>query len=255
MNKPDSSIERPMSILKKCGNSIAWPEFLGLLALMVAVWLLWNTQVIYPLKILVVFFHELSHGLAALITGGRIVEIHLTAAEGGLCITEGGSRFLILTAGYLGSLAFGGTILMLAAKTKRDRWISRALGAIVLIVCLIWVRPVLGFGFLFAAIAGLALLVTGHYLPAHTNDLLNKTIGLTSCLYAVMDIKSDILDRPGLPSDATQLAEQTGIPGTLWGVAWIAVALALGLFFLAIATSRSGQAAPRGPDRETGGTA
>ena len=39
--------------------------------------------------------------------GGRIVAIGLTFDEGGVCITDGGSRFLILNAGYLGSLAWG----------------------------------------------------------------------------------------------------------------------------------------------------
>ena len=46
---------------------------IGLLVL--AVVLLWGTWRIDPLKILVFFFHELSHGLAATLTGGSIVEI------------------------------------------------------------------------------------------------------------------------------------------------------------------------------------
>jgi hypothetical protein len=50
-------------------------------------------------------------------------------------------------------------------------------------------------------------------------------LGLTSCLYAVLDIKSDVLDRPELASDARMLAELTGIPTTAWGVLWVAVAL------------------------------
>ena len=50
-------------------------------------------------------------------------------------------------------------------------------------------------------------------------------LGLTSVLYAILDIKSDILDRPGLESDAHMLAELTGIPTVAWGVVWIAVAL------------------------------
>jgi hypothetical protein len=48
---------------------------------------------------------------------------------------------------------------------------------------------------------------------------------MTSCLYAVLDIKSDVLDRPHLPSDAAMLAEATGIPTVFWGILWIGVAL------------------------------
>ena len=57
-------------------------------------------------------------------------------------------------------------------------------------------------------------------------------LGLTSCLYAVLDIKSDVLDRPGLPSDAAMLTELTGLPTLFWGVLWITLALAAcGLLF------------------------
>jgi hypothetical protein len=219
--------------------SVAWGEFLGLLGLMVVVWFLWNSWVIFPLKILVVFFHELSHGLTALATGGRIVEIRLAANEGGLCITAGGSRFLTLNAGYLGSLVWGGVILLLAARTKSGRGISICLGVLVLVVCAIWIRPVLGFGFVFAAVAGLALIAAGVWLTAGVNGLLNKTIGLTSCLYAVMDIKSDILSRPGAQSDATMLAAATGVPAFLWGILWIVIAGVAALCFLTLATTKS----------------
>ena len=53
------------------------------------------------------------------------------------------------------------------------------------------------------------------------------TLGLTSALYAILDIKSDILDRPHLRSDAFMLSELTGIPTVAWGAIWIAAALAV----------------------------
>ncbi|HIF24510.1 MAG TPA: M50 family peptidase, partial [Gemmatimonadetes bacterium] len=51
------------------------------------------------------------------------------------------------------------------------------------------------------------------------------TLGLTSCLYAILDIKSDILDRPELRSDAAMLGEITGIHTVVWGGLWITVAV------------------------------
>jgi hypothetical protein len=58
------------------------------------------------------------------------------------------------------------------------------------------------------------------------NRRLLLTIGLTSALYAVLDIKSDVLDRPELESDAYMLAELTGIgSATTWGILWMAIAV------------------------------
>ena len=205
-----------------------WKLALAFLAIV----LLWNTWIVYPLKVLVVFFHELSHGLAAILTGGSIVEIQLQKEQGGLCITQGGSRFLILSAGSLGRLLFGGAILLLAARSRNDKAITGTLAVILLAVTLLFVRPWFGFGMMFGLGTGVALLLAALYLGKQGNDWLLRIIGLTSCLYAVLDIKSDVLDRPELQSDARMLAELTHIPTVVWGMVWLIIAVVATIWFL-----------------------
>ena len=64
----------------------------------------WDSGFVYPFRILVVFFHEMGHALMTVITGGRVAELGLNHMEGGHTLSMGGNRFLILNAGYLGSL-------------------------------------------------------------------------------------------------------------------------------------------------------
>ena len=60
------------------------------LLLAAVVYAFWSTVFVWPLRLFVVLLHEVSHGLAAVATGGRIVSIELSPAEGGLCTTAGG---------------------------------------------------------------------------------------------------------------------------------------------------------------------
>lgn len=208
----------------------------GLAVVLAVVWLLWHTWWVYPLKILVVFFHELSHGLAAILTGGEIAGIELLAQEGGLCRTLGGNRFLTLSAGYLGSLLWGGLILVAASRSRLDQLVTAALGALLLFAAVIWVRPIFSFGFPFSLLAGAALLAVGLKASERVNDWLLKVIGLTSMLYALLDIKDDILDRPHLrDSDAAALSQLTGLPTLVWGLIWISLAFLGAAIFLVIA--------------------
>ena len=91
------------------------------LGLAAASLVLWDTFVVYPFRLFVVFLHEISHGLAAVATGGRIVSIGLSFDEGGVCLTRGGWPFLILNAGYLGSLLWGALFLLLGGRRTRAR--------------------------------------------------------------------------------------------------------------------------------------
>ncbi len=205
-------------------------RYIALLLIFVGIGFLWNTPFVYPLKIFVVFMHEVSHGLAAIATGGRIVEIQINPQQGGYALTQGGSRFLTLTAGYLGSLLWGGLILLLAARTRLDKAISILIGVGMVAISIGYGES--AFTYLFGIGFGVALVAIGFYLPEAVNDWVLRIIGVTSCLYAILDIKSDVLDRSNLRSDARMLSEITGIATEIWGVLWILIAIGLTLWFL-----------------------
>ena len=196
----------------------------GFLLFFAALWFLWETPVVYPLKIFVVMLHEISHGIASIATGGNIEKIVLDPYQGGACYCGGGNAFLTLSAGYLGSLLWGVGLL---AATNSRRIPTPALvfgvGTLVVVLTALYVRN--GFGLAFGLAFGATLMIAGRKLGPAASRVLMTALGLTSCLYAILDIKSDVLDRPHLESDAAMLAEMTGVPTMTWGVIWIGVAV------------------------------
>lgn len=196
----------------------------GFAVYFVALWYLWYTPIVYPLKIFVVLLHEVSHAVALVLTGGQVESITLNPLQGGATYGRGGLPLVTLSAGYLGSLGFG-ALLVMGAQTRRlsPRLLLGLVGGLVLALTLLYIRS--GFGFGFGLLFGSALVVGSRRLPLTWNQGILFVLGITSVLYAILDIKSDILDRPHLQSDAAMLAELTGIPTVVWGVAWIAVAI------------------------------
>jgi hypothetical protein len=197
-----------------------WP----LLALTAAVVALWSTPVLLPLKILVVFLHELSHLLAVLVTGGSAESLSLSPHQGGTVLSRGGSRFLTLSAGYLGSLLIGLGLFWAALQSRADRWVVAGLGSILLAVAALYVRD--SFALAFCLGTGAVLLAVARFLPHGPNDFTLRLIGLTSIIYVPLDIFSDTLARAHLRSDARMLAEEFGGTTMLWGGLWLGLSLA-----------------------------
>lgn len=195
--------------------------------------LLWNTVILYPIKIFVVALHELSHGLAAIIAGGKIDRIQIDPRIGGYCayylpVDAGFFRKLWVTsAGYLGSLFWGALIFFSAARSRLDRVITLIIGIAMLILSFFVIKTGELFGILFCFAFALLLLAAYKWLGDTFHDIFLKFLGLTSCLYVVIDIKEDLIDRSGIGSDADAIAGMLGIPGlsVVIGVAWIAIAI------------------------------
>ena len=194
---------------------------LGFAVYFAALWYFWYTPVVYPLKIFVVLLHEMSHALAIWATGGQVESITLNPMQGGVTYGRGGIPLITLSAGYLGSLALGALV---GAQTKRipSRVLTGLVGGVVLALTLLFIRN--GFGIAFGLLFGAALVVGSRKLNVMWNQGILVVLGLTSVLYAILDIKSDILDRPELRSDAAMLAEMTGVQTELWGLLWIGTA-------------------------------
>ncbi len=197
---------------------LALPLVLGVLFVV-----LFDSPFVYPFRLFVVFLHEVSHGIAAVATGGTIVSIGISPDEGGVTLTRGGWAFLVLNAGYLGSLLFGALFLLLGARRRIAPSVVGAIGAFTLAAALLYVRT--GFGLVYCLLMGLALVVVATRLPGEASEIVLAAIGTMSALYAVADMASDAIVRHVAASDASQLARLTGVPSVLWGVFWIAASL------------------------------
>ncbi len=205
--------------------------FVSLLLILV----FWQTRFVYPVKVFVVFLHEMSHAAAALFTGGAVERISLDVYEGGSCDTIGGSRLTILNAGYFGSILWGGFLLIIACRTTLDRPLTFLVGATLLIVTVRYVES--DFGKEFGYAASVFGMVSAVFLPALVCEAILTHLGMTSCLYTLFDIVSDVFYRSVThSSDAELLSDATGIPSVVWGVVWLLVSAWATLFFVRVAT-------------------
>ncbi len=210
-----------------------------LVGMLVAAVIFWDWKFMFPIKAFVVMLHEISHGLAAVFTGGSIEKIELSVRLGGVCWTRGGIRAVILPAGYLGSMFFGSLILVAAARTRWDRYISMGIGVAVVLVTAIFIRT--WFGFFFGLAFGAAMILMGRFLSEKVNDIALKFIGLTSVMYAIFDIKDDLISRTVAGSDAYKMAEIfVVLPPIFWGILWIAISVVVAAVMLWVASKGDG---------------
>jgi hypothetical protein len=182
--------------------------------------------VLWPLKVLVVLFHELSHAIATVLTGGEVEAISLSPNQGGLTLSRGGWPFVILNAGYVGSLAWGVALLASARNPRVAAGTVVGLSALLFAVSLVYVRPLISFGMLFSLFAVAALAAISKWASAATQAMVLRGVGTFSILYALIDIRDDVFRAgDGAVSDATMLAAATGIPAFVWGAVWLLAGL------------------------------
>jgi hypothetical protein len=208
-----------------------------LCAALAAIFLLWGFPVVYPLKLLVVFFHESSHALMTVMTGGEVQEMVVNASQGGHVMSLGGNRFLTLSAGYLGSLVWGVIIYLIAVRTHQDKALMFVLGASIIAIAAFYIRDM--FAIVFSLGTGVAMLVVAVKASALINDAALRVIGLTNMMYVPLDIYSDTIERSHLRSDAFMLAEEFGGSTLLWGGLWTAMSVAIVVFTLWLGFSAS----------------
>jgi len=209
----------------KFNNSL---QIIYLAILVGLIFYLWNSTLLYPFKLLVIFFHETSHALATLLTGGTVKNLVVIQQQGGYVISEGGNRFIILNSGYLGSLIWGILIFTIAVYNKLNKIAMMSLAVIVGVITLLFVRNL--FAVVFGLILTAVMLLTGYYLHVRITNFFLRLIGLTSMIYVPLDILYDTVYQSHLKSDARMLADEYGGAAMIWGMMWLIIS-AIMLFF------------------------
>lgn len=173
-----------------------------------------------PLKWFESYFHEISHGLAAIISGGQIVKIQLFPNGAGLCTTRGGSTFLISFFGYAGAALWGMLIYWLASMHRRvAQIVSSVIGLLLIISLIFWIRDLLSFAIMAVLLLVILLKFKLQNLVYFTFIL--QLIGATVLLNS---IKSPwyLLDGRSL-GDGAALANLTMIPEIIWIGLWFTI--------------------------------
>jgi hypothetical protein len=122
-------------------------------------------------------------------------------------------------------VVFGVGILLSATRTRFPQVVAAALGLLLVYASAMYVpMGQNAFGKWFGVASGGALAFLALIPPAWSRGAL-LVIGVTSCLYAVVDIWGDVLDRNDASSDAALLASITRLTAEEWGVLWIGISL------------------------------
>ncbi|QSX35468.1 M50 family metallopeptidase [Shewanella avicenniae] len=169
-----------------------------------------------PFKWLESYFHELSHALAALISGGQVSHIELFSNGAGLCYSAGGWPVLIGFSGYAGAATWGALLYLLACSRTAVKFSYLVFGIGVLLSMLLWGRDVLTIAIM-VSLAVLFLLPLKFYKTLIMRGAL-RLMALIVLLNALASpaVLLGISDR----GDAAMLADITFLPAFIWVLLW-----------------------------------
>ena len=176
-----------------------------------------------PLNWLESYFHEISHGIAALVSGGEIMRIQLFANGAGLCTTRGGLGFLISFFGYAGATFWGWLLFKLANSHQRTAQVVSGLMIVLLLASLIfWARDLLTIIIISILAVMFVFLIKMRRL--YTLQLLIKFFGLSILLNSLFS-PTYLFDGRDL-GDGAALASMTMVPELVWVLLWCVLAVA-----------------------------
>ncbi|NKF51578.1 M50 family metallopeptidase [Shewanella sp. WXL01] len=171
-----------------------------------------------PFKWFESFFHEISHGIATLITGGMVNSIQLFPNGAGLCTSQGGNAILIAFSGYPGAALWGYLIFLLATWRAGIRFTLSLLGLIVMASSLFWARDMLTI-IILLCLAGLFLLP----IKLNNNSLLNSLLRILGLMIMLNAVASPtVLFGLSGKGDANMLSQMTWLPAWIWIFIWLA---------------------------------
>ncbi len=198
-----------------------------LIAAAIATIVLWQfpagDYILYPFTILATWFHEMSHGLMALVLGGQFRKLEIFGDGSGvasyamsLALAPIGPA-LVAAAGPMGP-PIAGSALILASRSFKSATLSlKILGGFLLLSTLIWVRSL--FGLIAIPLLGLIILAIAFKAPRWLQGFAIQFLGVQACVstYHQLDYLFSYSAGPLGLSDTAQIQQRLLLPYWFWG--------------------------------------
>lgn len=210
--------------------------FLLSILAVVIVFILWNVGelgfILYPFRLFVTYIHEAGHGTAAILTGGELRSFEVFANGSGVAYTIGGSRALVIPAGYLGTALFGAAVFYLTNRLRTPRSISVVLGGVLILFSILFGRSS-STAFIVGMVFGAALIISGWKANKSVNVVILNVLAIMTGLNAVLDVyflvSNSQVGIGNVPNDAAAFQREIAplIPASIIALIWVALALLL----------------------------
>ena len=173
----------------------------------------------WPLQWMETFFHEISHGLASVVTGGRIVSIELNIDGSGVCGSVSNLRLLTTFSGYFGAVVWGGLIYVMAdnASPKSADRIATLILILIGMTMLLWARDIVTWGILGIIAVPFIIILKTKELVAE--QIFIRFAGLYILLNAIKSPLHTLRSETG--GDAATMQSLTLLPQFIWVMIWV----------------------------------
>ncbi|RAM50547.1 MAG: M50 family peptidase [Hapalosiphonaceae cyanobacterium JJU2] len=195
----------------------------------IATIILWQVPIgeyiLYPFTILATWFHEMSHGLMALVLGGNFQQLLIFSNGSGVAYySYSGSLLLgplghalVAAAGPMGPPIAGAALILASRSFKTASWSLKILGGFLILSTAIWVRSL--FGLVAIPLLGLIILGIGLKAPRWIQGFAIQFLGVQACVstYHQLDYLFSYSAGPLGISDTAQIQQQLLLPYWFWG--------------------------------------
>lgn len=189
--------------------------------------LLWQVPegdyILYPFSILATWFHEMGHGLMAMLLGGRFHQLQIFSNGSGVARYSISQALwpigpaLVAAAGPMGP-PIAGAGLILASRSFTVASVSlKILGSLLLLSTLLWVGS--GFGLVAIPILGLIILGISLKAPQWVQGFAIQFLGVQACVstYHQLNYLFTYSAGPLGISDTGQMQKYLILPYWFWG--------------------------------------
>ena len=202
--------------------------------------ILWQTALgsllLYPFTILATWFHEMGHGIAAMLTGRGFERLMIYADGSGVAESlrpadgYGLTDALVAASGPLGPAIAGALLIVCSRSPTATRNALAVLGAALLATTLVWVRSLTGW--LVLPALGIAIVLLALRGSQRWQGFVIQLLGVQACISVWRQF--DYLFSPGgsvggqlQRSDTGAIADVLLLPYWFWGAGISAAILAL----------------------------
>ncbi|MEM8806062.1 MAG: M50 family metallopeptidase [Cyanobacteria bacterium P01_G01_bin.38] len=195
-----------------------------------------GNYILYPFTILATWFHEMGHGLTAMVLGANFDKLVLYPNGSGVAQSSGGvfggpfGRALVSAGGPMGPPLAGAALIVASRQHKTTRWGLIILGALLISSTVVWVRSLTGW--LVLPLLGGAILYIALKTKAWQKIFTLQFLGMQACISSFHQLdylftyQANIGGRAML-SDTGQMSKSLLLPHWFWGCVLAIAALLL----------------------------